>query len=119
MSVSEELGLESVINASGSVTRLGGAPMPEAVLEAFCAAADRAPPIQPAARTGLISTRTRTDGSKNHPSAQLDLKGREARKCPAHELPTKFPGVTSRLSSNLTRGKALKYEEPSFAWAVC
>jgi L-seryl-tRNA(Ser) seleniumtransferase len=39
MSIYKDLGLEPIINASGSVTRLGGAPMPEAVLEAFCAAA--------------------------------------------------------------------------------
>ena len=29
------IGLRPIINASGSVTRLGGAPMPEAVLKAF------------------------------------------------------------------------------------
>ncbi len=39
MSVFEEWGVRSVINASGAVTRLGGAPMPEPVLDAFCAAA--------------------------------------------------------------------------------
>src|SRR5215470_1617927 len=32
-------GLEPIVNASGSVTRLGGAPMPPAVLEAFVTAA--------------------------------------------------------------------------------
>ena len=35
MSILDELGLEPIINASGSVTRLGGAPMPDAVLQAF------------------------------------------------------------------------------------
>src|SRR5207237_568291 len=39
MNAFEDLGLKPIINASGAVTRLGGAPMPEAVLEAFCHAA--------------------------------------------------------------------------------
>jgi L-seryl-tRNA(Ser) seleniumtransferase len=39
MGVYDELGLRPIINASGTVTRLGGAPMPAAVLEAFVAAA--------------------------------------------------------------------------------
>src|SRR5438105_8425641 len=39
MSIYDEWGLEPIINASGAVTRLGGAPMPDAVLEAFVAAA--------------------------------------------------------------------------------
>lgn len=39
MGIYEEWGVEPVINASGAVTRLGGAPMPPAVLEAFVAAA--------------------------------------------------------------------------------
>ena len=39
MSIYREFGLEPIINASGSVTRLGGAPMPTAVLDAFRSAA--------------------------------------------------------------------------------
>jgi L-seryl-tRNA(Ser) seleniumtransferase len=39
MSIYEKLGVTPIINASGSVTRLGGAPMPEAVLQAFRGAA--------------------------------------------------------------------------------
>jgi L-seryl-tRNA(Ser) seleniumtransferase len=39
MSIYEAWGLEPIINAAGAVTRLGGAPMPDEVLEAFCAAA--------------------------------------------------------------------------------
>lgn len=35
MGIYEDLGVEPIINATGSVTRLGGAPMPPAVLEAF------------------------------------------------------------------------------------
>lgn len=35
MSIYEQLGVEPIINASGSVTRLGGAPMPPEVLQAF------------------------------------------------------------------------------------
>src|SRR5215813_3098234 len=45
MSIYHKWGLEPIINASGSVTRLGGAPMPEAVLEAFCAAARESVPL--------------------------------------------------------------------------
>src|SRR4029077_14476810 len=45
MNVFEARGLKPIINASGSVTRLGGAPMPEAVLEAFCAAARESVPL--------------------------------------------------------------------------
>jgi D-glucosaminate-6-phosphate ammonia-lyase len=35
MSIFDDLGVSPIINASGSVTRLGGAPMPDAVLDAF------------------------------------------------------------------------------------
>lgn len=42
----EELGLQPVINASGAVTRLGGAPMPPAVLAAFTAAAGESVPLE-------------------------------------------------------------------------
>jgi L-seryl-tRNA(Ser) seleniumtransferase len=41
----EAWGLEPIINASGAVTRLGGAPMPDAVLEAYCAAARESVPL--------------------------------------------------------------------------
>jgi D-glucosaminate-6-phosphate ammonia-lyase len=39
-SIYQQWGVQPVINVSGSVTRLGGAPMPSSVLEAFVAAAD-------------------------------------------------------------------------------
>jgi D-glucosaminate-6-phosphate ammonia-lyase len=39
MSIYENFGVKPILNASGAVTRLGGAPMPEAVLQAFHAAA--------------------------------------------------------------------------------
>jgi D-glucosaminate-6-phosphate ammonia-lyase len=45
MSIFEEFGIEPIINASGAVTRLGGAPMPQAVLDAFCAAARESVPL--------------------------------------------------------------------------
>jgi L-seryl-tRNA(Ser) seleniumtransferase len=45
MSIYQRWGVEPIINASGSVTRLGGAPMPAAVLDAFCAAALEAAPL--------------------------------------------------------------------------
>lgn len=46
MSVYRELGLEPIINASGTVTRLGGAPMPPAVLQAFHEAARETVPLE-------------------------------------------------------------------------
>jgi len=46
MGVFERLGLEPIINASGAVTRLGGAPMPALVLEAFVAAAGESVPLE-------------------------------------------------------------------------
>lgn len=45
MSIYREWGLEPIINASGAVTRLGGSPMPRAVLDAFCAAAEDSVPL--------------------------------------------------------------------------
>ncbi len=45
MSIYHEWGLEPIINASGAVTRLGGAPMPSTVLEAFRAAAAECVPL--------------------------------------------------------------------------
>jgi L-seryl-tRNA(Ser) seleniumtransferase len=45
MSIYETWGLEPIINAAGAGTRLGGAPMPAAVLEAFVAAAREAVPL--------------------------------------------------------------------------
>ena len=46
MSIYEGLGLQPIINASGSVTRLGGAPMPAAVLDAFREAAAATVPLE-------------------------------------------------------------------------
>jgi len=45
MNIFEEWGLQPIINASGAVTRLGGAPMPGSVLDAFCAAAAESVPL--------------------------------------------------------------------------
>ena len=45
MSLFDKWGLAPIINASGAVTRRGGAPMPDAVLEAFCAAARESVPL--------------------------------------------------------------------------
>ena len=42
MSIYERFGVTPIINASGAVTRLGGAPMPDSVLQAFCEAAGEA-----------------------------------------------------------------------------
>jgi L-seryl-tRNA(Ser) seleniumtransferase len=60
MSVYENWGLEPIINASGAVTRLGGAPMPEAVLDAFQAAAGECVPLDQlqAAASGVIAEAT-------------------------------------------------------------
>lgn len=46
MEIFERLGLEPIINASGAVTRLGGAPMSPLVLEAFSAAASESVPLE-------------------------------------------------------------------------
>jgi D-glucosaminate-6-phosphate ammonia-lyase len=45
MGIYEDLGLEPIINASGSVTRLGGAPMSAEVLDAFRNAAAESVPL--------------------------------------------------------------------------
>lgn len=45
MSLYADWGLSPIINASGAVTRLGGAPMPAAVLEAFLDAAQECVPL--------------------------------------------------------------------------
>lgn len=45
MGIYEDWNLEPIINVSGAVTRLGGAPMPQPVLDAFCAAAREAVPL--------------------------------------------------------------------------
>jgi len=45
MSIYQALGLNPIINVSGSVTRLGGAPMPTAVVDAFRAAASDCVPL--------------------------------------------------------------------------
>lgn len=46
MGIYESLGLRPIINVSGSVTRLGGAPMPAEVLDAFRAAAAESVPLE-------------------------------------------------------------------------
>ena len=45
MSIFENWAVQPIINASGSVTRLGGAPLPPAVLDAFVAAATECVPL--------------------------------------------------------------------------
>jgi len=64
MSIFNDWGLEPVINASGSVTRLGGAPMPEAVLQAFCAAARESVPLDElqGAASRALAAATSADG---------------------------------------------------------
>src|SRR5262245_27320158 len=46
MSIYEQFGVTPIINASGSVTRLGGAPMPPEVRAAFEAAAQQPVPLE-------------------------------------------------------------------------
>lgn len=45
MGIFESFGLTPIVNASGSVTRLGGAPMPDEVVAAFAAAARECVPL--------------------------------------------------------------------------
>jgi len=63
MTIYERFGVTPIINASGSVTRLGGAPMPDAVLQAFCDAATEAVSLEQmqAAATRRISRITGTE----------------------------------------------------------
>ena len=63
MGIYEELGVTPIINASGSVTRLGGAPMPEEVLEAFYEASRAAVPLEQlqAAASKKIAAATETE----------------------------------------------------------
>jgi L-seryl-tRNA(Ser) seleniumtransferase len=60
MSIYHDLGLQPIINASGSVTRLGGAPMPALVVEAFAAASMESVPLDElqAAASRLIAQAT-------------------------------------------------------------
>lgn len=46
MSIYDRWGLQPIINVSGAVTRLGGAPMPKEVLQAFVEAADESVPLE-------------------------------------------------------------------------
>ena len=46
MGIYKEFGVTPIINASGAVTRLGGAPMPEEVLKAFNEAARSTVPLE-------------------------------------------------------------------------
>jgi len=61
--VYEDLGVQPIINATGAVTRLGGAPMRPAVLEAFQAAANESVSLEElqAAASRRIATATGTD----------------------------------------------------------
>jgi L-seryl-tRNA(Ser) seleniumtransferase len=63
VSVYEDLGVQPILNASGSVTRLGGAPMPPAVLAAFAEAAAAAVPLDElqAAASRVIAEVTGTE----------------------------------------------------------
>ncbi len=63
MSIYEQLGVEPIINACGSVTRLGGAPMSAEVLEAFHSAAGETVSLEhlQAVASSRIATATRTD----------------------------------------------------------
>ncbi|MFN0052897.1 MAG: aminotransferase class V-fold PLP-dependent enzyme [Planctomycetales bacterium] len=64
MSIHERFGVTPIINASGSVTRLGGAPMPPEVLQAFQEAAQEAVPLEQwqAAASRRIAELTGTEG---------------------------------------------------------
>ena len=64
MSLFPELGLTPIINASGTVTRLGGARMPQAVLDAFVAAAVETVPLEQllAAASQKIAEATGAEG---------------------------------------------------------
>jgi seryl-tRNA(Sec) selenium transferase len=65
MAVYENLGVSPIINACGSVTRLGGAPMPPEVLRAFCDAAGDAVSLEQlqAAASKRIAAHTGTEAA--------------------------------------------------------
>ncbi len=65
MGIYEELGLTPIINASGTVTRLGGAPMSAAVLDAFREAAAESVPIEQlqAVASKIIASATGTEAA--------------------------------------------------------
>ena len=46
MGIYEQLGITPIVNASGAVTRLGGAPMSQAAIDAFCQAAGESVPLE-------------------------------------------------------------------------
>jgi len=63
MSIYRAFGVAPIINASGAVTRLGGAPLPEPVLKAFHQAAGEAVPLEQlqAAASRKIAAATETE----------------------------------------------------------
>ena len=63
MGIYEQFGITPIINASGAVTRLGGAPMPDAVLNAFNEAARASVPLEQlqAAASKVIAEATGTE----------------------------------------------------------
>ena len=65
MGIYEPFGVTPIINASGAVTRLGGAPMPDEVLKAFNEAARASVPLEQlqAAASKVIAEAT-GDGSR-------------------------------------------------------
>ena len=65
MNLFENWGVIPIINASGTVTRLGGAPLPEAVMLAMWEAARESVPIEQlqAAASRRISTYTGTEAA--------------------------------------------------------
>ncbi|MGD9723151.1 MAG: aminotransferase class V-fold PLP-dependent enzyme [Pirellulales bacterium] len=65
MSIYDQFGLQPIINASGAVTRLGGAPMPDAVLDAFRAAAVDSVPLDllQGAASRIIAEATGTEAA--------------------------------------------------------
>ena len=63
MGIYEQFGVTPIINASGAVTRLGGAPMPDEVLDAFTEAARASVPLEQlqAAASKVIAEATGTE----------------------------------------------------------
>ena len=63
MGIYEQFGVTPIINASGAVTRLGGAPMPDEVLDAFNEAARASVPLEQlqAAASKVIAEATGTE----------------------------------------------------------
>ena len=98
MSIYRALGVEPIINATGTVTRLGGAPMPPQVIEAFCEGAAEWVPLEQlqAAASRKIAEATGTQAGLVTGGAAAAFFCRRPKKLVA-EFPQEGAAGSSRL----------------------